>query len=278
MMTSPAADAQMHVQTLYRYPVKSMLGETVDALFIDEEGVQDDRRLALIDEATGRVASAKQARLWRGLLKCSARVDSGRVSIQMPDGASVSADADEVDARLSELLARPVRLADSRPSGASVERADPEQVLEFGLDAEVDAPLLELAEATPGTSFTDFAPVHAITTATLDRIGTEAERYRPNLVIATPPGVPAYAENEWTGRTLVVGAARLRGVCPTPRCVIPTLEHGPLGRAPHALRTPAAENRVAAMDLGVLPCAGAYFEVIEAATIRVGDRVALESA
>jgi hypothetical protein len=31
------------------------------------------------------------------------------------------------------------------------------------------------------------------------------------------------------------------------------------------------------MDLGVLPCAGAYFEVIEAATIRVGDRVALES-
>ncbi|GLP75528.1 hypothetical protein TUM20983_26380 [Mycobacterium antarcticum] len=62
-------------------------------------------------------------------------------------------------------------------------------MLEFGLDAEVDAPLLELAEATPGDSFTDFAPVHAVTTATLERIGTEAERYRPNLVIATPPGL-----------------------------------------------------------------------------------------
>ena len=275
-MSSSVAVAQMHVGTLYRYPVKSMLGETVDALHVDERGVEDDRRLALIDEATGRVASAKQARLWRGLLKCSASVDSGRVSIRMPDGARVSADADEVDTLLSELLARRVHLADSPPSGASVERADPEQVLEFGVDAEVEAPLLELGQATPGASFTDYAPVHAITTATLEHIGTEAERYRPNLVIATPPGYPAYAENEWTGQTLVVGDVRLRAIGPTPRCVIPTLEHGPLPRDASALRTPAAENRVAALDFGVLPCAGAYFEVVAGGTVRLGDRVALD--
>ncbi|GAB7066252.1 MOSC domain-containing protein [Mycobacterium hodleri] len=275
-MTASAVDVQMHVGTLYRYPVKSMLGEAVDALFVDEQGVQNDRRLALIDEATGRVASAKQARLWRDLLTCSATVHSDRVSIRLPDGSHVSADADEVDARLSELLDRPVRLAHSRPAGASLERADPEQVLEFGLDAEVDAPLLELAEATPGTSFTDYAPVHVITTATLERIGTEAERYRPNLVIATPPGFPAYAENDWTGSTLVVGQVRLRAIGPTPRCVIPTLEHGSLPRDPGALRTPAAENRVPALDMGVLPCAGAYLEVVVAGTMRRGDRVELE--
>ena len=266
----------MHVGTLYRYPVKSMLGEAVDALFVDEQGVEDDRRLALIDEATGRVASAKQARLWRALLTCRASVDAGRVSIRLPDGATLAADADEVDGRLSKLLARQVHLAHSRPAGASVERAVPEQVLEFGLDAEVEAPLLELAEATPGTSFTDYAPVHAITTATLEHIGIEAERYRPNLVIVTPPGYPAYAENEWTGRTLAVGQARMRSLGPTPRCVIPTLEHGELGRSPQALRTPAAENRVAALDMGELPCAGAYFAVVAAGTVRVGDRVALE--
>lgn len=277
-MSTAAVDVQMHVGTLYRYPVKSMLGEAVDVMFVDEQGVEDDRRLALIDEETGRVASAKQARLWRGLLTCSATVVSGRVSIQMPDGVVVSADADEVDARLSALVARPVRLSRSRPAGASVERADPEQVLEFGLDAEVDAPILELAEATPGTSFTDYAPVHVITTATLEQIGTEAERYRPNLVIATPPGYPAYAENEWTGRTLVVGEVRLRGIGPTPRCVIPTLEHGSLPRDSAALRTPAAENRVAALDMGVLPCAGAYLEVVTAGTIRAGDQVTVESS
>ena len=229
-MTASAVDVQMRVGTLYRYPVKSMLGEAVAAIVVDEQGVENDRRLALIDQETGRVASAKQARLWRGLLTCSATVDSGRVSIQLPDGENVSADADEADARLSELLDRPVRLERSRPAGASLERADPEQVLEFGLDAEVDAPLLELAEATPGTSFVDYAPVHAITTATLERIGTEAVRYRPNVVIATPPGYPAYAENDWTGRTLVVGEVRLRAIGPTPRCVVPTLEHGSLPR------------------------------------------------
>jgi uncharacterized protein YcbX len=277
-MAASPDDVQMHVQTLYRYPVKSMLGETVAELFVDEQGIEHDRRLALIDEETGRVASAKQARLWRGLLKCVATMDSGRVAIRMPDGVTVAADADEVDARLSELLARRVRLAHSRPSGASVERADPEQVLEFGVDAEVDAPLLELSEATPGDSFTDFAAVHAITTATLEQIGIEAERYRPNVVIATPPGYPAYAENDWTGRILAVGPVRLRGLGPTPRCVIPTLEHGPLGRAPQALRTPAGENRVPALDMGVLPCAGAYFEVVTKGTVHAGDRVVLDAS
>ncbi|MBJ7336661.1 MOSC N-terminal beta barrel domain-containing protein [Mycolicibacterium sp.] len=268
-------DAQMRVGTLYRYPVKSMLGEAVDALFVDEQGVENDRRLALIDEATGRVASAKQARLWRALLTCSARVDAGRVSIRLPDGTTVTADEDGIDGRLSKLLARQVHLAHSRPPGASIERAVPEQVLEFGLDAEVEAPLLELAEATPGTSFTDYAPVHAITTATLERIGIEAERYRPNLVIVTPTGFPPYTENDWTGRTLAVGEARLRSLGPTPRCIVPTLEHGELAQAPQALRTPAVENRVAALDMGELPCAGAYFEVVAAGTVQVGDRVSL---
>jgi uncharacterized protein YcbX len=78
----------MRVASLHRYPVKSMLGETVRELFVDDEGASGDRRLALIDEATGRVASAKQARLWRGLLKCSAIVDGERVRISLPDGRS----------------------------------------------------------------------------------------------------------------------------------------------------------------------------------------------
>ena len=59
----------MRVESLHRYPVKSMLGETVNSMFVDEEGAEGDRRLALVDTVTGYVASAKQARLWRGLLK-----------------------------------------------------------------------------------------------------------------------------------------------------------------------------------------------------------------
>ncbi len=265
----------MHVESLHRYPVKSMLGETVTELFVDDRGAEGDRRFALIDEATGRIASAKQARLWRALLKCSASSVGGEVHIRLPEGTTMATDERDVDEVLSRLLARPVRLIDHRPEGASVERADPEQVLELGTDAEVDAPILEIGQATPGDSFTDLAPLHAITTATLERIGVEALRYRPNLVITTPAGYPAYAENDWAGRTLTVGKTRLRTLGATPRCVIPTLEHGPLPRAPHALRTPAAENRVEALGLGVLPCAGAYLEVLEVGIIHAGDPVHL---
>jgi uncharacterized protein YcbX len=269
-MSSVPGAQPLSVGSLYRYPVKSMLGEAVDSLDVDAQGARGDRRWALIDVVTGRVASAKQARLWRTLLTCEARLDGEVVHIRLPDGSSLTAGDDGVDDVLSEFLARPVRMADRRPDGASLERADPDQVLDQGLDAEVDAPLLELGEATPGDSFVDFAPLHVVTTATLTHIGIEAQRYRPNVVIETPPGYPPYTENEWTGRTLAVGDARLTALGPTPRCVVPTLEQGSLGRAPQALRTPAVENRVQSFDFGELPCAGSYVAVQTPGALRVG--------
>ncbi len=272
------AAAQMRVQSLCRYPVKSMLGETVDRMFVDERGAEGDRRLALVDAVTGHVASAKQARLWRGLLQCTARGDSGRVSIGLPDGTHIAADDPGLDELLSRLLERPVRLISQRHDGATVERPDPEKLLELGIDAEVGGRILEIGQATPGDSFTDDAPLHAITTATVEHIGVEALRYRPNLVIATPPGYPPYAENDWIGGELVVGETRLRVLAPTPRCVVPTLEHGPLPRAPQALRTPAAENRLAAAGSAAQPCAGVYLEVVTGGVILAGDRVTLSAA
>jgi uncharacterized protein YcbX len=171
-----------------------------------------------------------------------------------------------------------VRLVRQRPDGATLERPDPEQLLDLGLDAEVSGRILEIAQATPGDSFTDEAPVHAITTATLDHIGVEALRYRPNVVIATPPDCPPYSENDWTNKFLNIGAARLRGLTATSRCVVPTLEHGALPRATEALRTPAAENRRDTGGHGPQPCAGAYLTVVTSGVIRVGDRVTIEPA
>lgn len=269
----------MRVESLRRYPVKSMLGEAVDSLFVDEAGAEGDRRLALVDTETGHLASAKHARLWRGLLKCTASAGSGRVRIGLPDGTSVTADDPGVDDALSGLLGRPVRLIRKRPEGATLERPDPEKLLELGLDSEVAEAagrVLRIAQATPGDSFTDDAPLHAITTATLERIGVEALRYRPNLVLETPAGYPPYAENGWVGSELVVGEVRLRVLAPTSRCVVPTLEHGSLPRAPQALRTPALENRWEAGGHGAQPCAGAYLAVVTKGVIRVGDRATLE--
>jgi uncharacterized protein YcbX len=87
-------------------------------------------------------------------------------------------------------------------------------------------------------------------------------------VIATPPGTPPFVENTRTGRELTVGGAWLRVTLPTPRCSVPTLEHGDRPRAPHAVRGPLEQNRVEVTGFGVLPCAGAYAEVRGGGTVR----------
>jgi MOSC domain-containing protein len=133
----------MRVQTLCRYPVKSMLGETVAATFVDERGAEGDRRLALVDTETRRVASAKQPRLWRRLLQFSASGDAGQVHIKLPDGNTVAAADPGIDELLSRLLGRSVRLVSQRPQGATLERPDPEKVLELGEDAEVEARIVD---------------------------------------------------------------------------------------------------------------------------------------
>jgi uncharacterized protein YcbX len=264
----------MRIATMRRYPVKSMLGEPVTAARLDAGGLDRDRGLALIDATTGLVATAKHPRLWRGLLQFSAAVDGDEVVISAPAGWTATSRSAGIDDRLSEALGRPVRLSADRPDAATVERPDPEDVLAHGVEAEVPAATLEIGQGTPGTTFVDYAPVHLVTSATLDRVDTELVRYRPNLVVETPEGTPAFVENDWVGRELRVGDdVVLRVVLPTPRCAVPTLEHGPLGRAPHAVRTLMTENRVEVPGFGMLPCAGCYAEVVRPGTVRVGDRV-----
>jgi len=259
------------VSALHRYPVKSMLGEDVVQLEVDAHGAVGDRALALIDTATGKVATAKQPRWWRSLLRCSAVCADGGVRVRLPDGQWRS--ADEVDDVLSALLGRAVAMADHRPAGAAVERPDPERVLSEGLDADIDPAVLEIAQGAPGGRFVDHSSLHLITTATLDEIGVEAMRYRPNIVIATPAGCPAFVENGWIGRRLRIGSVHLEATLPTPRCSVPTLEHGDSGREPCALRIPADRNRVEVAGFGVLPCAGFYANIVQPGVLHTGDDV-----
>jgi uncharacterized protein YcbX len=154
---------------------------------------------------------------------------------------------------------------------ADIDRADPDEVLDQGVEAEVDAPQLVLGEAVPDATFLDYAPLHMITTATLEHIGRPVARYRPNIVVRTPPGYPPFAENTWVGRAMALGEVVVRVVLPTPRCAIPTLEHGDLPRDPGALRTLMAQNRVEVPGFGVLPAAGVYGTVEQAGVLRSGD-------
>ncbi|WKU05963.1 MOSC domain-containing protein [Micromonospora sp. HUAS LYJ1] len=262
---------------LWRYPVKSMLGEALRDATVDGRGVAGDRRLAVLDHDTGRVGSAKRPRRWSALLGVRATGDApDRVRLTLPDGTVLDHPDAGLDAALSRLLGREVTLTGAVPADALLDRADPDAVLAEGADVEVPVTGNPLGDAAPPGSLVDFAPVHLVTTASLDALDLPREavpRYRPNLVVATD--ARGFVENDWVGRDLRIGAeVVLRVLAPTPRCAVPTLAHGPLPRAPQALRWPAERNRVAPVPgLGPQPCVGAYAVVVRGGRVAVGDRV-----
>lgn len=274
------------VAALRRYPVKSMLGEELRAVDVAVTGMAGDRRLAVVSRLTGKIASAKLPRLWRDLLTLSAAASdaaaAGTVRITLPEGTSVwSSDAD-VDEILSDLLDQPVTLSATPPPGAVLDRAVPEAVLRDGVNAAVPARLIEIGAAAPPGTFVDFAPLHLLTTSTLDRIAelspygrADLERYRPNIVIGTT--APGFTENDWLERNLRIGDDLVvRVIARTPRCAVPTLAHGALPRNPDALRVLARHNRVEPMDSAdPEPCAGVYAEVLRPGRVGIGDLVRL---
>lgn len=273
MITVPSG----RVAALHRYPVKSVLGEECARVELGPLGVAGDRRFAFVDDETGRVATAKNPRLWRRLLHCSAATGDSGVVLTLPDGRAVA--VEQSAEAVSEIVGRRVYLADERSAGATVERSDPVDVLTHGIDADMEAEILEIAQGTPGGAFVDHSPVHLITTATLDAIGldrADAVRYRPNIVIETPPDCPPFVENDWVGVTFGLGGeVQVRGTLPTPRCSVPTLEHGSLPRSAQAVRHTLEHNRVQAGEFGVLPCAGLYADVVTGGIVGIGDEVGI---
>ena len=274
------------VTTLRRYPVKSMLGENVDASDVTFTGLARDRRLAVVSRTTGKIASAKFPRLWRDLLTISAAADEAgpddAVRITLPEGKTVSSSAADIDGILSDLIGEPVTLTATPPPGASLDRAVPEAVLRDGVDAQVPAELMELGGGGPPGTFVDFAPLHLLTSSTLDRIAelsprgtSDLERYRPNIVIRTT--APGFTENGWLDRNLRIGDdIVVRVIARTPRCAVPTLAHGDLPRDTDALRVLARHNRVEPLDsLDPEPCAGVYAQVLRPGHVRTGDPVRL---
>jgi len=271
------------VTVLRRYPVKSMLGEDLAEADVDGSGLARDRRLAVVSRQTGKVASAKYPRLWRDMLTLSAEaLDGAAARITLPGGDTVRSTDPGVDEVLSAVLGQPVTLTGTPPPGATLDRAVPDAVLRDGIKAEVPATLIEIGAAAPPGTFVDFAPLHLITTATLDRIAelsphrrVRLERYRPNLVIRTDAG--GFTENDWLGRDLRVGDGLvLRVIARTPRCAIPTLAHGDLPRDTEALRVVARHNRVRPLpEADPEPCAGVYAQVLHPGRIQAGDPVRL---
>lgn len=111
--------------------------------------------------------------------------------------------------------------------------------------------------------FVDFAPVHIVTTGALARLGAAAVRFRPNIVLDTGDDLPDGAE-------LRLGDVVLRIMSPTPRCVIPSLAHGPdVPPDTGLLRTLARHYRMPVAGLGKAACFGSYAEVLRPGELRL---------
>lgn len=268
------------ISALFRYPVKSMLGEALPTAEVDHQGMPGDRGLAFVDEATGKVVSAKYPARWRAMLSARARMN-GEARITLPDGQTIAASDPDLDTVISALVGRPVRAARVRRAGDTVDRAIPEEVIAHGVLADVEATELELAEQSPSDHFVDYAALHLITTSTLAAAAGDpgdpvaAERYRPNIVIDWADA-EGFVENDWVGRRLRLGPdVEVDVILPTPRCAIPTLAHGELDTDHSAVRNLLDRNRIPVEGFGVLPAAGVYASVRTPGRITLRDEVLL---
>src|SRR5262249_8844231 len=109
------------IVSLWRYPVKSMLGEELNAAEVTNRGLLGDRSYALVDSADGKVASAKNPKKWPQLFDCRAAlmnapttgVKMPPVHITLPDGDMVSSGQPGLNEIFSKVLKREVKLSAS---------------------------------------------------------------------------------------------------------------------------------------------------------------------
>ena len=278
--------ASITVSTVWRYAVKSMLGEELNSSEITNLGILGDRAFALVDAETGQVVSAKNPKKWPDFFAYrAAYVEPPEVGklpavwITLPSGQVVRSDQPGLDEALSKALSRPVNFRTSAPESPILEEFCPDNA---GQDNEVIK--AAMAGDAPVGTFFDYSTLHLLTTSTIDHLRGlypqgrfEVRRFRPNLVIDTA-GLEGFVENDWVGKTIRIGeSVRLQITDPCPRCVMPTLAQGDLPKDTDIFSKGIAANRVHVPFADkALPSVGVYARVIATGTVKRGDAVTVE--
>lgn len=273
------------VADVWRYPVKSMLGERLSEITVTADGTIGDRAWALREVSSGRIASAKR---FPRLLACCASYETepsvsrpGSVRIETPDDALSSDDTERASAVMSAFLGREVVL-ENRAGQDEKTGIDPSTV--FG-----DVPVAEMKlDWTPETapdyfrlrrgSFFEIGPIFVLTSGSVAHLRTlqggtaqiDQRRFRPNIYIESLPEWVGFVEDAWIDGTLAVGDALTCGEFkPTLWCVTATLAQQGMPRDLSILRTAARHHR---------GCLGVYASVRSPGRVAVGDQVRLTAA
>jgi uncharacterized protein YcbX len=233
----------MRVAELWRYPVKSLQGERLDAVALTADGLEGDRRWALHDLETGFGLTARRV---PALLFASARLDSdGTVAITLPDGSPATDDA-----ALSDWLGRRVALR-AAGAGAGLTYENP---VDFEHEEAAWAPF---GGATGAFHDNAAFRVSLVSTATIG--AWDRRRFRPNVLL------DGEGEDALVGSCVRLGEAEIEVGARIERCVMTTrAQAGGLDRDLDVLRTIARE-RGARLAVGGL--------VVRPGTVRVGDEV-----
>jgi uncharacterized protein len=273
------------VVSLWRYPVKSMMGEELNSSLVTERGLVGDRTYAIVDRQTGKAASAKNPRKWGKLFDFrSVFIDSPSddtnnippVRITFPDGSNIFSDGKEedMDSRLSDVFNREVKLMKS----SIFEEPSYE---EYWPDIDGLARRNQVTdEAMPSKTFFDIAVIHILTTSTINRLRElypegrfEVRRFRPNIVVEPATSKEKnkkndFIENSWVGKKMIIDKDVVLNItAPCTRCVMITLPQGDLPSDLGILSTVAKYNEVHV---------GVYASVKRGGTIRRGDTVQIE--
>ena len=286
-MTQQSLAPMGTVVSLWRYPVKSMMGEEINLSYITERGLVGDRTYAVVDKQTGKIASAKNPRKWGKLFDFrSIFVDSPqdvndipRVRITFPNGINFLPNnhreekevEDDINSSLSQVFNRQVALMKS----SSFENPNYE---EYWPDINGLAQREKITdEAMPSNTFFDIAVIHILTTSTINRLRElypqgrfEVRRFRPNIVIESGAKEMKndFIENTWVGKKMIIGKDVVLNVtAPCTRCVMITLPQGDLPQDLGILKTVAKYNQVHV---------GVYASVERGGTIHRGDTIEIE--
>jgi len=264
------------IASLWRYPVKSMLGQNIERSVVTTKGLLGDRSYALLDVESGKIASAKYPKKWAKLLDFRARLpldsqlnDSvSVVEIILPDETSISSDNPKINQILSNILEKQVELISISPENANIDQYWPK--VEGTAHQETVTQIY-----LPSGTFFDSCFIHGITTATLDKLQElfpqgqfKPQRFRPNLVIESVSQEIDFIENNWLNGVLAIGdKVKLSIDTLCPRCVVTTLAQGDLPNDLNILRTAALYNNV---------IAGIRTSILQVGHINQGDPIWLE--
>ena len=272
------------VATIYRYPVKSMMGETLSETDIREAGIPGDRGWAVRDEKRGGIRGGKKI---PQLMTLAAKSGTAAPLITAADGNSASASSERINHWLGGKLNHPVTLWPLLPADqlahyrrGAPDNEDFEQELRAVFGRLPDEPLPDLAgfeellefESPPGSCFDAF-PISIISQRSLNTMNQlegesrlDVRRFRPNLLVDVPGSDHPFPEQAWVGKTLAIGSVTLKIDTTYPRCAITTHGFDDLPQDPQIMRKRVANSE------GSL---GIYALVVKVGKVATGDSVSV---